>query len=135
MKKYSELTPKEVALRYIYSRDNIGRFQRKPKFDRRTNFGKEVHRLIIELQISESEKWEIVKKRKARNDAKRIGNPLPNWINRPIYIDAEKHPKDIRWINSDHINFAHGRNHWAKDETDRKILAVLSKHQSKKQAA
>jgi hypothetical protein len=49
-----------------------------------------------------------------------------NWLALPIVRDYRENRHHLRRVCADRLDFS-GRNHWAKDDRDRRILAVLAK--------
>lgn len=96
---------------------------RAPKVDRRTKFGKavlaEYHRLKNTINYADISK--IQAKRRAAK--KECGNILSNPLVRDWMSNRGRYGFKV---TADRI-IDGGRNHWAKSDRDRKILAILSK--------
>jgi len=117
---------RDIALRLIFN--NLGRFDRI-KLDMRFSFNKEVGKFLELLKISEDEKTRINRLRSDRRKSRRL--PFQNVLSNPIvrdYLSNKHHLLDVR---PDHLYFIGHRNHWAKNNFDRKILSVLINNQNK----
>lgn len=128
MKKANEYTQKDVARRgfgLIYSADNI-LLRRRPKMDKRYNFSNDVLTFVKNHQLSEAERLAILatKKQRAKN---RPQNPV-TLFQLPLLKDYMSNKSDIRQVLPDRLVFIGGRNHWAKNEQDRRILSILIKN-------
>ena len=53
-----------------------------------------------------------------------------NVLALPIVRDYMQHRADLRAVRADRLDF-YGRNHWAKDDRDRRALAILAAHFNK----
>lgn len=116
--------PKRTAYNYVYSVDNLYR-QKPPRLDMRFNSSRETLKLIKKLQISEPEKKRIItlKKERSGNRIEKFTNVLSN----PIVRDYGANNGYLTGVFSDHLQFG-GRNHWAKNSTDLKVLAILKRN-------
>lgn len=114
--------PTSIAYKYLTS-DRRASY-RPIKVDRRTKHGQtvlaEYNRLKSEIDFSE-----VRSKQRARRNAKPTA--YTNVLQRPIVQDWKSNHGAYGFkILSDRL--VHGsRNHWAKNDTDRKILAILAK--------
>lgn len=98
----------------------------EPRVDRRTKFGKEV---IAEYYkaFSAVNRTEVRKKQEERRKHKVM--PPVNILQSPIVLDWMKN-KHRLYVKSDRLTDGY-RNHWAKDERDVRILAILRKYSTK----
>ena len=69
---------------------------------------------------------EIAKKQKQRVQNRHIKH-VENYMNNKLVIDYFKNKSSIKYI-SDNCIYFYCRNHWAKNNTDLKIISVLRKH-------
>lgn len=91
--------------------------------DRRTKVGKLALEMVCEIEKTfDFEK--AYRKRKERREKK--VKPFLNILGRPIVKDYLNNKHQIKAIHKDRIDFF-GRNHWAKDATDFKIIEILMK--------
>ena len=130
-KQYPQKDVAKTAYKIIYSSDvlilrrDIGYIKMK-MLDLRYNFHKEVARFVATHKISDNERITIIEKRKNRRANKNyILIPISKL---PIVFDYLEHKLDLIQVCDDHLRFYSGRNHWAKNEKDLKILAILKKH-------
>ena len=125
MKQYTQSeikTATKSAMSIIYSNDNL-MFGRHFKFDNRYRIGKLANKIIKETVIN---KTEILAKRKARRASK--PQPFTNVLSNKLYLDWRKN-KAYLWVNRDNLRDKYSsRRHWAKNDTDIKVLAILRKH-------
>jgi len=103
---------------------SIGYFRRQLDF--RTNFDRSVFSEITKL-LKVLDFSEIAKKQKKRALNRIIEIPV-NYLNNTLYIDYKANKKDILRITDNCIQFRTGRNHWAKNLNDIKVLSILKKH-------
>ena len=94
--------------------------------DFRTNQDKaifwKIKELIYSLDFSEISRKQI---ERANN---RYVAPIPNYRDNKLTVDYIKNKSSIKYISENCIYFQNGRNHWAKNDNDLKIIAVLRKH-------
>lgn len=91
--------------------------------DRRTKVGKLALEMVCEIgKTFDFEK--AYRKRKERREKK--VKPFLNILGRPIVKDYLNNKHQIKAIHKDRIDFF-GRNHWAKDDMDLKILDSIIK--------
>lgn len=126
MYKIKTSNPKKTAFNYIYGLDNL-LFNKKIRLDMRFNYSYKVLELIKKYQISEVEKKRILtlKKERAIN---RNGEPIASILKNKLVVDYLKNKGYLTGVFDDHLRFGGFRNHWAKNETDLKVLAILKKH-------
>lgn len=104
--------------------------------DQRYNFNREAEQAAREIAALKG--WRGLEadqaKSRARRAAKR-GNEQPaNVFNSPLVKDYQANRRDLRRVCADRLDF-YGRNHWAKDDRDRRILAILAKNFARWQQA
>lgn len=120
-------TAKSLACKLFYA-TSFQILQKMPRLDMRFNFNKEVMKEIKKMKanFSNNEKEYIKQVRKIR--AERKINTAFLLFDNPIVKDYISNKNNIIHIADDHIHFAGGRNHWAKNDHDLKIIAVLKKY-------
>jgi len=125
MYKIKSIDPKKTAFRFIYGLDNL-LFNKRIILDMRFNSSREVFTLLKKYQIPETEKKRILalKKDRAKNRIEKFENILSN----KLVKDYLSNKYWVRGVYDNHLYFGDGRNHWAKNETDLKVLAILKKH-------
>ena len=125
MNKIATNNPKKTVFRFIYGLDNL-LFHKSIRLDMRFKSSYEVLALIKKYQISTTEKKRILslKKERSKNRIQKIDNVLSNKLAKD-YLTNKYY---LRGVYDDHLVFSSGRNHWAKNETDLKVLAILKKH-------
>jgi hypothetical protein len=111
---------KETALKIALT--CIGRFNKRPKLDMRFNFNKQVANELIKIELTENEETLILRKRADRRKNKFV---FSNVLNNPLVIDYKANKSRITHIHKEVINFDNYRNHWAKNEFDLKVIAIL----------
>lgn len=115
-------TVEKIAYNYLRQKA-ISKFA-KLKVDRRTKVGKLALKMIYELEKTYD--FEGVKnKRKQRENQK--PEPFKNILQNPIVKDYINNRHKLKQILNDRLLFWGGRNHWAKNETDLRILSILRK--------
>lgn len=124
MKKANGYTEKDVrdyAIKLMTSTRAIlcGKVSR---LDKRFSFNKAVLAYIRKNPVSRAE---ILAKKKARAKNKPV--PYTNVLSRPLVKDFKSNRHELRQILPDRLVFISGRNHWAKDSLDMKILSTLNK--------
>ena len=110
---------------------------RQPRHDQRFKFNREAEaaaRQIIAAKCFNG----IMKDRQTRRDrirAKGAEERRPrNILAAAIVRDYIQNRHDLRRVCADRLDF-YGRNHWAKDDRDRKILTILSRNFARYNAA
>jgi hypothetical protein len=103
---------------------------RIPRHDQRYRFNREAEataRDIVSrkgLQGIQADR----EKHRQRTRAKVAEERRPaNILSAPIVRDYMQHRADLRAVRADRLDF-YGRNHWAKDDRDRRALAILARH-------
>jgi hypothetical protein len=94
-------------------------------FDQRTKVGKEATKLIGQIR-SGVDFQEIERKRNARRKLRQA----PSFVNifeRPLVRDYLSNKRSLEHVHGQCLRFF-GRNHWAKDAKDLRILEILKKH-------
>lgn len=110
----------KIAYNYLRQKA-ISRFA-KLRVDRRTRVGKLALQMIYEMEKTYD--FEGVKnKRKQRENQK--PEPFKNILQNPLVKDYINNRYKIKHILDNRLVFWGGRNHWAKSETDLRILRVL----------
>lgn len=117
------------AFAYLYSFENliINRTNHKKyQYDKRTRIGSLTNSIVTTKQLSMEEKARIIEI--TRNRKIRQRNTFnQNYTTNPLWIDYKNNKNNVKTVTTECIYF-YGRNHWAKNETDKKVLAVLRKH-------
>jgi len=113
----------KLAFKLIYSPYSII-LDKKPKLDMRYNFSKLILKIYKQNALTFSEKKEILSLRKQRRLSKNIET---NYLNNPILVDYIKNKKDVKHVFCDRIEF-YGRNHWAKNNNDLKVISIIKKY-------
>ena len=120
------------AYMYVCSRSAVATKQYKHAYnfrkglDFRTNQDKAIFWKITEL-IYSLDFSEISRKQIERANNRYIP-PVSNNRNNRLTVDYIKNKSSIKYISENCIYFQNGRNHWAKNDNDLKIIAVLRKH-------
>ena len=103
---------------------------RIPRHDQRYTFNREAEayaRDIVRrkgLQGIQADR----EKHRERTRAKVADERRPaNILAAPIVCDYMQHRDQLRHVFADRLDF-YGRNHWAKDDRDRRTLAILARH-------
>ena len=94
--------------------------------DFRTNYDKAIFCKIKDL-IRVLDFSEISRKQIERANNRYIA-PVSNYRNNKLTVDYIKNKSSIKYISENCIYFQNGRNHWAKNDNDLKIIAVLRKN-------
>ena len=120
MKDYTKeeiATAKRMAFRYIYDTRNI-LMNRSFVYDRRTRVGNLAAAIVKNTPVDRAAI-------KAKKRARAANRPLPfrNVLNNPLVRD---YIANGGYVLPDRLAFRSGRNHWAKNDFDRKILKVLA---------
>lgn len=110
-----------IAMNWLYSDNNL-LFNRKFKCDMRTRIGKLAYS-IVRKQANSINKAEILAIRKNRRIDKRTHS---NILSNPIVVDYLANKSTI--VVYPNCLTQGGRNHWAKCDKDRNILAILAKY-------
>lgn len=112
------------AYHWLTYHHNI-RFRKPLKVDRRTTYSKILLRKISEIQ-PKINLVEVEQKQKLR----KLNKPLVfnNYLLNPIVKDYLNNRNMIQFVNENHLHFYDGRNHWAKNQIDIRILAIIKKH-------
>lgn len=114
----------KMAMQYLYSINNI-LLNKRFRYDARTRVGNLAASIVRAKQLSESEKMQIKALKRKRANARSQNNQVP-ILRQPIVVDWIKNK---RWLKVQNNRLTDGyRNHWAKNEKDLKILAVLRKY-------
>ena len=109
----------KIAYGYVFNRYNIAiNHSKKIKVDRRFKTSSDILRLVNHL-LEVTDFTKIKAKQKARAISKTV--PNQNYLHNPIVKDWIKNKPNV------HPNRLNIGNHWAKNETDFKILSVLGK--------
>ena len=131
MKKKNEYTKKDVKRRayaLIYSIDNLLCLRpfARLRLDMRYNFNKEVAAFFHAKNLPDNERRAVLAKRKKRRDNK--PPKFSNVLNTPLVKDYFRNKSGLKGVADNHLYFWDGRNHWAKSDKDRRILAILKKN-------
>ena len=106
---------------------------RQPRHDQRYRFNREAEaaaRDIIARKGFDGIRKDREKHRE-RVRAKVADERRPlNVLALPIVRDYMQHRADLRAVRADRLDF-YSRNHWAKDDRDRRALAILAAHFNK----
>lgn len=114
-------TVKSYAIKLMVSTKHL--LLNKPiSLDRRYNFNKEVLAYIAKHK-AEIDKDIILAKRKERFNNKK--QPFTNILSNPLVKDFKNNRFDLKSISNEGLHFIGGRNHWAKNSLDFKVLGVL----------
>lgn len=109
--------------------------------DMRTIYGREFaaevarlhdnHRLVVDS-------FEAAMKRRTRQregwvaeEEARVNEALFNSLKNPLVIDFLNNKRFLTCVRPDKLSFGTTRNHWAKNEKDRRILSIFRKHLDK----
>lgn len=122
MKTTEQKQAEKIAYNYLRQKA-ISKFA-KLKVDRRTKVGKLALKMIYELEktydfegVKNKHKQRVIQKPK----------PYKNILQNPIVKDYINNRHKLKQILNDRLLFWGGRNHWAKNETDLRILNILRK--------
>lgn len=131
MKKANEYTANDVksrAIKLMTSTHAVlqrgGNGRKYYRLDFRFNFDRAVWAYMKSHPLSESQKAEILAKKKER--AKNKNWQFQNVLSNPLVKDFKNNRHSLSYIDEHRLCF-HGRNHWAKNNFDRKILSILLK--------
>lgn len=113
---------KTIAYNYLRQKA-ISRFA-KLKVDKRTKVGKLALEMVYKLEKTYDFE-EVKNKRKQRHNQK--PEPYKNILQNPLVKDYINNRHNLKQVLNDRLVFWGGRNHWAKNETDLKILNILRK--------
>lgn len=135
MKKANQYTKEDVkrkAFSMLYSGNNIllNHSTRKYRLDKRYNFNREVLAFFRANQLPENERQRVKDLRRQRAKNKPVH--FATIFEQPIVKDWIKNGSGIKRITGERLQFWDGRNHWAKNEKDKRILSILSKYRTKK---
>ena len=122
MKSIEQKQAEKIAYNYLRQKA-INKFA-KLKVDRRTRVGKLALQMIYELEKT-FDFEEVKNKRKQRHNQK--PKPFTNILQNPLVKDYINNRYTIKHILNNRLVFWGGRNHWAKNETDIRILNILRK--------
>lgn len=132
MKKANEYTQKDVkrrGLAILYSTQSIllNHNLRRFRLDMRYNFNKDLAAFIRQNALPENERQRVKELRRQR--AKNKSPEYTRIFDLPIVKDWIKNKRrELKGISGDGLHFYGGRNHWAKNDKDRKILSILKKY-------
>ena len=124
-----EYTPAQVraAAWNIYAaqvRAHFSRGKQAPSLDRRYNFNREVvaefNRITKAHDIEADHARHIARRRLAMTTSDNIKAA-------PLVRDYYANRHQLRRVCAERLEF-YGRNHWAKNDRDRRILAILAKN-------
>lgn len=106
---------------------------RVPRHDQRYKFNREAEAAAREIIAAKGFNG-IMKDRQTHRDRTRRKveeerRPL-NVLALPIVRDYMQHRHELRRVCADRLDF-YGRNHWAKNDRDRRALAILAAHFNK----
>lgn len=129
MKKntYTEKDVRREAYRMVYSHGYL-LMGKLPKRDNRLNFTHDVKQFIKKIDLTEQQVNDIIKLKQKRAKAKRGMNDFTNIYNEPLVKDYRNNKGNLRGVYDNRLFFSGGRNHWAKNDRDVKILAILKKN-------
>jgi len=96
------------------------------KLDMRFNFNREVVAAMKANALTAQQVDEVRAKRQDRR--KRKVQRFKNILQNPLILDYLSNKHQLNHIGPNGLHFYSNRNHWAKDNRDRKILEVLQKH-------
>lgn len=103
---------------------------RVPRHDQRYKFNREAEaaaRDIIRAKGFDGIRKDREKHRaRVRAKVEEERRPL-NILAAPIVRDYRQNRHELRRVLADRLDF-YGRNHWAKDDRDRRALAILARH-------
>lgn len=126
MKKANEYTQKDVtATAYRIAFDYYRLLLNKPfgyaRPDYRFNFWKEVRQKFDEIAKNvDFDRVKRLRRERVKGKYTAPGNVLQN----PLYLDWKRNNMTVK---ADRLTDGY-RNHWAKSEFDRKVLAILAKY-------
>ena len=107
---------------YNYLRQKAIHKSAKLRVDKRKRVGKLALQMVY--KIEKTFDFEGVKnKRKQRHNQK--PKPFTNILQNPIVKDYINNKQSIKQILNNRLVFWGGRNHWAKSETDLRVLSIL----------
>lgn len=103
---------------------------RIPRHDQRYRFNREAEAVARDIVIRKGLRGIQAdrEKHRERTRAKVAEERRPaNILAAPIVRDYMQHRDQLRRVCADRLDF-YGRNHWAKDDRDRRTLAILARH-------
>ena len=106
---------------YVYLKQKTLNPYTKLKVDKRTKVGKLALEMVYKIEMAFNFK-EVKQKRINRNKLK-----FKNILQNPIVKDYINNKPNIKQVLTNGIVFYGGRNHWAKNEKDLRILKILQK--------
>ena len=125
MKNYTTTeikTAKRIAYLHLTSTSAILCFKNF-KYDKRTRIGK-LSNLFVTTLKKDIDQKRVIEKRKSRIE-NRKNREFKNILSNPLLKDFLRNSP--MQIHRDHLRCA-GRNHWAKNSEDIKVLEVLKKY-------
>lgn len=106
---------------------------RQPRHDQRYKFNREAEAaardIIARKGFDGIRKDRETHRERTRAKVAEERRPL-NVLALPIVRDYMQHRDQLRRVCADRLDF-YGRNHWAKDDRDRRALAILAKYFNK----
>lgn len=122
MKSTEQKQAEKIAYNYLRQKA-ISKFA-KLRVDRRTKVGKLALKMVYEIEKTYD--FEGVKN-KVKQRAIQKPKPFENILQNPLVKDYINNMYSIKHILNNRLVFLSGRNHWAKNETDLRILNILRK--------
>lgn len=118
-------TEEKIAEKIIYSylRQKTLIPHKKLKVDKRTKVGKLALKMVYKIEMAFNFK-EAKEKRLNRNKLKQELK-FKNILQNPIVKDYINNKSHIKQVLTNGIMFYGGRNHWAKNEKDLRILKII----------
>lgn len=114
-------TAKKMAYRYLTSFDYL-HFRRQPRIDKRTKVGRLALQMIYELQKTLD--FATIKEKQMQRRKLKGSRKFTNVFDNPLVKDYTSNKWNLIKVHSDRLEFS-GRNHWAKNEQDLRILKIL----------
>lgn len=112
-----------------------------PRQDMRTIYGREFaaevarlhdnHRLVVDSFEAAMKRRTRQRERWATEDEARVNEGLFNSLKNPLVIDYKNNKQFLTCVRPDKLSFGI-RNHWAKNEKDRRIISIISKYFDKR---
>jgi hypothetical protein len=119
--KNSEIkTANKMAYQFFFNPYNMT-MDKSPNFDRRTRIDKKAHLIFKEIKKSVNIN-DIKAKKRTRRES--MPSQYKNYLMNRIVIDYFNNFSSLKGVYNDRLSF-YGRNHWAKNQEDYKILEVL----------
>lgn len=115
-----------IAHKYLAMKAGFG-LTKLPKVDKRTKVGKLALEMIYKLEKTYN--FEEVREKKKLRNLNRV-KPFTNILSRPLVKDYINNKHSLKKVHENRLEF-YGRNHWAKDELDLRILKKLVLCQNK----